>query len=533
MKKTLAILMAFIMLIGNLTAFATSADIVWTINPTDAYYATHNIKYIDGLGLILTDNNDKNGVVDKTGKVIIPFEHDYLDAINADYLLTCRDGMWGIIDKNGNLTVPYTYDYLNPGYSENFVVAGKQQNGEEKTGIIDTKGNVIIALGTYDEVVNISDELFCARNNGKVGVVNKSGKVVIPFTKEGGIYMLNDNYLYCSQYDNGLEIYDLNGKVLFSDKTVAHIEKAGEYFVLYKDTGKEEYEISFIDKDLKPADTKGYEISEFSDEYFVARKKNDASEKLGLVDKNFNQVLPLEYDDIRKIHDEMLVVSKDGEEGHYINTKGERLTAFDKYEEIDYLTDGYIAAYKTQEGNEYETLCGIVDTNGNVVVDFAFESISYCGYGVFALVSKSYRVGFAEIGTGNKVTGYIDGIVLQIGNKNAKVFGGDAITDVAPIIKNSSTMLPARFVAENLGAEVKWDPNLRQVKIIPADESLGEIIMTIGSKTATVGGEVKTLHTAPFIEGGRTYTPVRFIAESLACDVKWIPETRTVEVIVK
>ena len=106
MKKTLAILLAFIMLMGNLTAFA-AGDMVCTINPTDAYYPTNNIKYVDGLGLILTDNNDKNGLVDKTGKVIIPFEHDYLDVLNSEYLLTCRDGMWGIIDKNGNLTDIY------------------------------------------------------------------------------------------------------------------------------------------------------------------------------------------------------------------------------------------------------------------------------------------------------------------------------------------------------------------------------------------------------------------------------------------
>ena len=49
------------------------------------------------------------------------------------------------------------------------------------------------------------------------------------------------------------------------------------------------------------------------------------------------------------------------------------------------------------------------------------------------------------------------------------MFGEGAVTDVAPIIRNNSTMLPARFVAENLGAKVDWDPVNRRVIITPKD----------------------------------------------------------------
>ncbi|MBO5369364.1 MAG: copper amine oxidase N-terminal domain-containing protein [Clostridia bacterium] len=37
--------------------------------------------------------------------------------------------------------------------------------------------------------------------------------------------------------------------------------------------------------------------------------------------------------------------------------------------------------------------------------------------------------------------------------------------DVAPILINGRTMLPARFVAENLGAQVAWDSVKQQVII--------------------------------------------------------------------
>ncbi len=50
----------------------------------------------------------------------------------------------------------------------------------------------------------------------------------------------------------------------------------------------------------------------------------------------------------------------------------------------------------------------------------------------------------------------INQIILTIGKKDAQVFGKSKTNDVAPKIEKDRTMLPARFVAENLGASVEW-----------------------------------------------------------------------------
>ena len=50
----------------------------------------------------------------------------------------------------------------------------------------------------------------------------------------------------------------------------------------------------------------------------------------------------------------------------------------------------------------------------------------------------------------------INQIILTIGKKDAQVFGKAKSNDIAPKIVNNRTMLPARFVAENLGARVEW-----------------------------------------------------------------------------
>ncbi len=109
-------------------------------------------------------------------------------------------------------------------------------------------------------------------------------------------------------------------------------------------------------------------------------------------------------------------------------------------------------------------------------------------------------------------------IILTIGDKNAKVFGENKANDVAPKIVKDRTMLPARFVAENLGAKVEWIASERRVKI--TKESI-EIIIIIDSDIAYVNGKEVKLDSSAFIENDRTYTPVRFVAEKLGAKVDW------------
>ncbi len=116
-------------------------------------------------------------------------------------------------------------------------------------------------------------------------------------------------------------------------------------------------------------------------------------------------------------------------------------------------------------------------------------------------------------------------IILTIGETKALVFGEEKENDVAPIIVNDRTMLPARFVAESLGATVEWDEATSKVTI-----TKGEIVIEIiiGAETALVNGEEVVLDSPAFLQDSRTYTPIRFISEALGATVEWIEETETV-----
>jgi len=126
---------------------------------------------------------------------------------------------------------------------------------------------------------------------------------------------------------------------------------------------------------------------------------------------------------------------------------------------------------------------------------------------------------------------------LIIGSKVIDVDGKTVENDVAPLIRNDRTMLPARFVAENLGATVEWDEEQQKVTITSADKKtvitlvIGLPVIFVTDTTAKEGATKELeLECAPFIENDRTYTPLRAIAEALGAKVEWEEATQKVTI---
>ena len=123
-------------------------------------------------------------------------------------------------------------------------------------------------------------------------------------------------------------------------------------------------------------------------------------------------------------------------------------------------------------------------------------------------------------------------IVLTIDEHDALVYGITKTNDVAPKVVNDRTMLPARFIAEHLGATVEWDGEKQLVTITGKNEKQEDvtILITIGSDYAKVNGEDVKLDSPAFVENDRTYTPIRFISENLGATVEWNETEQTVTI---
>jgi hypothetical protein len=101
---------------------------------------------------------------------------------------------------------------------------------------------------------------------------------------------------------------------------------------------------------------------------------------------------------------------------------------------------------------------------------------------------------------------------------------------------NNRTMVPVRFPAETLGANVDWLPNTRQVHIVnKAHDALkdADIMVTIDKKNVVVNGQTKYMDTTAVITNSRTMVPVRFISEYLGAKVTWHDASRAAHVFTK
>jgi hypothetical protein len=66
------------------------------------------------------------------------------------------------------------------------------------------------------------------------------------------------------------------------------------------------------------------------------------------------------------------------------------------------------------------------------------------------------------------------------------------------------------------------------VTLLPAGSTV--LKLTVGSTTLEVNGQPVTMDVAPFLENGRTWVPVRFVAEKLGADVQWDPITKGITI---
>lgn len=111
-------------------------------------------------------------------------------------------------------------------------------------------------------------------------------------------------------------------------------------------------------------------------------------------------------------------------------------------------------------------------------------------------------------------------IKLQIGSRIVNVDNEAVIYDAAPVIRNDRTLVPIRIVTETLGGKVDWNGATKEVTLHIDGK---EIKMTVGKTLEKYG-------VAPVIIDGRTFVPVRFVADELGATVAWDDATKTVTI---
>ena len=268
--------------------------------------------------LVKVEKDGKYGFVDKSGKVVIPFIYDWANDFKDGLAMVVKDGKdadsnneYGFVDKSGKVVIPLIYDGAG-----NFKDGLAKVSKSGKYGFIDKSGKAVIPL-IYDDVLDYDDVvdeihekddndrayfeegLLKVRKDDKCGLIDRSGKVVIPI-------------IYDDIYNSAKRFYFNDGLAKVSkDGKCGLIDKSGNLVV--------------------PCIYAG--IKDFMDGLAIVWVSKDDSklrlyiQKYGLIDKSGKVVVPLIYDDmfIKDIERGLLNVRKDGK-SYVIDKSGKVVT---------------------------------------------------------------------------------------------------------------------------------------------------------------------------------------------------------------
>ena len=193
--------------------------------------------------LVSVIRDGKQGAVNFKGETVIPFEYELffgspaLESFNPESGLFSvrKDGKMGILNEKGEVVFPFEYRMLRGGdghavdnratkelvvvYSEDF-----------KCGVINLDKEVVVPIGEYDSIQIVRNDLLLAQKNGLSGLLNAKGEVVVPvrysdvrwFTssliavKSGnkwGFYNVNGELVVSYIYDGISQLRKLNSKL--------------------------------------------------------------------------------------------------------------------------------------------------------------------------------------------------------------------------------------------------------------------------------------------------------------------------------
>ena len=103
---------------------------------------------------------------------------------------------------------------------------------------------------------------------------------------------------------------------------------------------------------------------------------------------------------------------------------------------------------------------------------------------------------------------------------NNKILG----FDVPPIIEDGSTLVPMRFLFEQMGADVEWNSET-QTATATLDNTV--VTFSIDNINAEVNKTSATMDVPARLINGKTMVPLRFLSENMGYTVEWDADSRT------
>jgi len=161
----------------------------------------------DQIKIAAIKQDGKWGVIDEHGKIIVPCKYEDIGVNCNELILAKWNGKYGYINGSGKVIIANAFDEAGI-FTEEFAYV--KRNG--KFGYIDKKGKKVIDF-LYEEAKNYSDKLAPVKHNGKWGFVNSKNKIVVPFIYSEVLPYYN-NYAIVKDKDRKVGVIDKTGNIV-------------------------------------------------------------------------------------------------------------------------------------------------------------------------------------------------------------------------------------------------------------------------------------------------------------------------------
>ena len=225
--------------------------------------------------------NGKHGYTNAKGEVVIEAQFDDcistfgLDSYNhIEYAPVCLNGKCGIIDESGRIVIPFEYQEARHLFDDYFAVRKKLSEKEWSYGVIKPDGTVVIPFD-YKVITNKGRFFECYKEAHSSRIYTHS-----LFDYYGRIFK------YCWEKDSF--IYNNKGELVFEGFALDSrydyliVEKEGKYGVI-DFNGKHVVEIEYDD------------VVIVSPKRFIVRRNDAAAWSLGVLDDNSNIIIDFKY----------------------------------------------------------------------------------------------------------------------------------------------------------------------------------------------------------------------------------------------
>jgi hypothetical protein len=323
--------------------------------------ATNSKRSID---YYIASSKGKYGIIDENNNVIVQFLYDEIPFCTSKGFAAVKQGYYGVCDWSGNIVLDFKYDYIcifddMPGnYRKN-----------NKIGFIDSNLNIVTDC-KFDEFQSIfvdgewNTDYEELKILGKWGIYNgRTGEEMIPPQYDRLSMGCNENLIWAEK-DGKVGFIDLSGKIIipFAYENASDFSEGLAYVVKLGQGGRPQG--GFIDKSGKviiPFQYTAWNDSEFSEglaKMGVSRNGGSFPDIYGFIDKTGKFVIEPKFEDVNSDFKYGYSVVKYRGSYGVINKSGEFIVP-NLYDDYSFENKGKVIILK-QEGK----VCKF-DCNGN------------------------------------------------------------------------------------------------------------------------------------------------------------------------